>query len=184
METQHNFSYSVIRLAGLVALILCIPLVAMQFSNEVDWSAFDFLIMGLLLFVTGFGYLIMTRYVNNFTYKAAIAMAVGSTFMMIWANLAVGLIGSGPHAGNWMYLSVLVVGLIGTILSRFSATGMERTMYAMALTFITLMGIALLTGMQHYPGSSVNEILGVNTFFGGLYSIAGLLFRYVALSKK
>lgn len=183
MDTQHTFTHSILRLAGLVALILCIPLVAMQFNQEVNWSAFDFIIMGLLLFSVGFAYLIVTRYMSNIVYKAAVAMALGSTFLMLWANLAVGLIGSGPHIGNWMYLAVLVVGLIGTILSRFQAAGMERTMYAMAFTFIVLASIALLTKMYNYPSSSVNEILGVNVLFAGLFTIAGLLFRQVALSK-
>lgn len=183
MDTQHTFTHSILRLAGLVALILCIPLIAMQFSQEVDWSASDFSIMGLLLFSVGFAYLIVTRYMTNIVYKAAVAMALGSTSLMLWANLAVGLIGSGPHIGNWMYLAVLVVGLIGTILSRFQAVGMERTMYAMAFTFVVLASIALLSKMYNYPGSSINEILGVNVFFGGLFAIAGLLFRYVALTK-
>lgn len=30
------------------AILLLIPLIAMQFTNEVDWNAFDFAIMGIL----------------------------------------------------------------------------------------------------------------------------------------
>jgi hypothetical protein len=38
--------------------------------------------------------------------------------------------------------------------------------------------------MHQYPGSSVVEIIGVNTFFATLFSISGLLFRFVALQQS
>jgi uncharacterized membrane protein len=38
---------------GIVAFILAIPLVAMQFTNEVNWKLSDFVVMGALLSITG-----------------------------------------------------------------------------------------------------------------------------------
>jgi hypothetical protein len=183
MEKQQKFSTSILIVALGTALILSVPLIAQQFTSEVNWSVADFLVMGVLIFSTGLSYVLITRYVTDIVYKAAIVMALGSTFLMIWANLAVGLIGSGPNLGNLMYLGVIAVGFIGTSLSRFTPAGMERTMNAMALAIILLAVIALSVNMQQYPGSSVAEIIGVNGFFAALFAISGLLFRFVAIMQ-
>jgi hypothetical protein len=184
MKTQNTFSKSLGFVALVTALILSVPLIAMQFTTEVDWSIGDFIVMGLLIFGTGFAYVLVTRLISNLVFRIAIAFALCTTFFMIWANLAVGLIGSGPHAGNLMYLGVIAVGIIGTIFSRFTAVGLERTMYAMAFALVLVAVIALMANMQNYPGSSVTEIVGVNGFFATLFAVAGLLFRYVAIEQQ
>ena len=96
MKKQISLSQSIFWVALITALILSIPLVAMQFTNEVDWSLPDFIIMGALIFGTGFSYVLLTRSSSNIMYRAAVALAIGSTFLLIWVNLAVGLIGSRP----------------------------------------------------------------------------------------
>ena len=183
MQTQFKFFQTLPGVAVLTGLILMIPLIAMQFSPEVDWSAFDFLIMGLLLFSTGAGFVLITRQVSNMVYRAGMAGAVGTTFLMIWANIAVGLIGAGPHWGNFMYAGVVAVVLIGTYLSEFTAKGMERTMIAAAVSLVVLAAVALAAGMADYPASSTVEILAVNGFFFTLYFVSALLFRFVALEQ-
>lgn len=157
--------------------LLMVPLVAMQYTKEVDWSLSDFLIMGTLLFGTGSSYVLVTRYAINIIYKAALAVAIGTAFLMVWANLAVGLIGSGPHWGNLMYIGVLAVVVTGAFLSMFSPEGMARTMYTTALSLVSIAIIALLAGMDKYPDSSLVGIIGVNSFFGLLFALAGSLFH-------
>lgn len=49
--------------------LLMIPLFAMQFTNEVDWSIGDFLIMGILLFGTGTLCEIVFRKTRRITYR-------------------------------------------------------------------------------------------------------------------
>ncbi|NOT73574.1 MAG: hypothetical protein HOP08_01510 [Cyclobacteriaceae bacterium] len=178
---KTTFSQSVLIVAIVTGVLLSIPLIAMQFSNEVDWSAADFIVMGALIFGIGFSYVLITRYVTNLVYRIAVAMALGSTFLLIWANLAVGLIGSGPNAANLMYIGVIAVGIVGTILSRFTAGGMERAMYLMAGSLIVIAAILLVTNIYQRTDSSVTEVIAVNSFFAGLFAVAGLLFRYVAL---
>lgn len=184
MEKQQKFSRSILRVAVVVGFILLVPLVAMQFTDEVNWSVGDFIVMGALLFGIGFLYILATRYVTDSAYKIAIGFALGSTLFMIWANLAVGLIGAGPNTGNLMYLGVIAVGIIGIFFSRFTVRGMERTMYAVVVAVVLVAVIALFANMQQYPGSSVKEIVGVNAFFAILFAISGLLFRYVALEQS
>jgi len=181
MKSFINFVHSIPGVAVITLLILSIPLIAMQFTQEVDWSFMDFVIMGILIFSTGSMYVLLTRFTSNVIYRAAMGAAIGTTFLLVWANLAVGLIGGGPHAGNLMYIGVVAVVLVGTFFSNFTAKGMERVMMGAAFSLVVVAVVALLANMQSYPGSSVVEIIAVNAFFMFLYLITALLFRYVAL---
>jgi hypothetical protein len=179
MEKQKPLGESILIVAFATLLILSIPFVAMQFNTGVDWSVFDFAIAGTLLFTTGLILMFVMRTTSNLVYRVASVLGIGTVFFMFLANLAVGLIGSGPHAGNFMYIGVLIVGIIGAIRSKFNAEGMEQTMYAMAIVLAIIAAVALIMNMDEYPGSSVVEILGVNAFFAVPLLISGLLFRYI-----
>ena len=90
------------RLIGIVlavALLLLIPLIAMQFTNEVKWSPGDFLIMGVLLLGTGITCDFVLRKVKKIEYRVAIFAAVLVAFLLVWAELAVGIFGT-PFAGS------------------------------------------------------------------------------------
>jgi len=179
MEKQVKFYQSIPAVALGTGLLLMVPLVAMQFTDEVDWNVFDFFIAGALLFGTGTLFVLILRVPENIVYKSAMGLAIGTTFFMIWANLAVGLIGSGPNPGNLMYIGVLAVLIIGIYLSRFKPAGLEHAMFATAFALLLVAIIALLAGMHQYPQSSVLEIIGVNLFFATPYILSGLLFRYI-----
>ena len=184
MDKQRNFNKSILAVAIVTVTILLVPLVAMQFTSEVDWGVGDFIIMGALIFGTGISFVFVIRYATNMVYRIAMVMAFGSTFFMIWANLAVGLIGSGPHPGNMMYLGVLALVIIGSARSRFNPIGMERVMYATAIAFVLIAVIAILANMGAYPNSSVNEIIAVNGFFATVFAISGAVFRLSEQEKS
>ncbi|KAA0208500.1 MAG: hypothetical protein EDM69_07825 [Chlorobiota bacterium] len=76
-----------------------IPLIAMQFTNEVDWSIGDFLIMGILLFGTGTLCEIVFRKTRRITYRVLFTFGLLLIFFLIWAELAVGIFGT-PFAGT------------------------------------------------------------------------------------
>ncbi len=81
------------------AILLLIPLVAMQFTNEVDWNIADFIIMGVLLIGTGLLCELVLRKVRSIKHRIIICGAVLFTFFLIWAELAVGIFGT-PFAGS------------------------------------------------------------------------------------
>lgn len=96
MVTQNK------RLLGIVlgvALILSIPLIAMQFTDEVDWKLFDFVIMGVLLLGTGLVCELLIRKVRNMNYRIGLIALALVVLFLIWAELAVGIFGS-PFAGS------------------------------------------------------------------------------------
>lgn len=83
----------------LVAAILMIPFIAMQFTDEVNWKLFDFILMGSLLFLVGLVLDLVMRKVKKLPYRVAISVIIVLTFILIWAELAVGIFGS-PFAGS------------------------------------------------------------------------------------
>lgn len=173
-------------LIGRVALgtlaILAIPLVAMQFNTEMQWGPADFIIMGMLIFGTGL-LLVLTFTLGrekHIAYKIGWVITVGATFAMIGLNLAVGLIGAGPNPGNFLYLGVMGVLILGVYWSGLRAARLETAVIATAIALLLVIAIALLTGMHHYPESSVLEIVGVNLFLAVPYLLAGGFFSYAA----
>lgn len=78
---------------------MLIPLIAMQFTNEVDWSISDFVIMGILLSGTGFLFELVLRKVNTSRGRVMLCATVLLVFLLIWVELAVGIFGS-PFAGS------------------------------------------------------------------------------------
>lgn len=69
--------------------ILLIPLVAMRFTSEVQWTLSDFAIMGAILFVTGT--LIDLALHTLGRYRIAAILAIVFLFLWLWVELAVGL---------------------------------------------------------------------------------------------
>ncbi len=79
--------------------LLLIPFIAMQFTAEVNWSLFDFLVMGTLLLVTGLGIELVLRKVKTVKNRVFLLLAVLALFLLVWAELAVGVFGT-PFAGS------------------------------------------------------------------------------------
>ena len=77
-------------IALVTGLILMIPLVAMQFTSEVNWGVSDFIVMGVLLFGMGFIYVHVAR-VTPRKYRILIGTVVVAALLWIWAELAVGV---------------------------------------------------------------------------------------------
>ena len=84
---------NVIYLALVTASILMVPLVAMQFTDEVMWTLSDFVFAGILIFGTGLLYQLATGLTANTAYRAGMGLALATTFILLWINGAVGVIG-------------------------------------------------------------------------------------------
>ena len=90
------------RLIGIVvtvAFLLLIPLIAMQFTDEVNWSSLDFVTAGVLLLSTGLLCELVIRKIKNARYRIAICAVLLGALALIWIELAVGIFGT-PFAGS------------------------------------------------------------------------------------
>jgi len=78
---------------------LLIPFIAMQFTDQVNWSPFDFLVMGFLLFSTGGAIELSWRKLKKRKYRLLFLFLILFLFLLIWAELAVGIFGT-PFGGS------------------------------------------------------------------------------------
>ena len=88
-----------IGILGTIAVLLCIPLVAMQFTNEVNWTFSDFAIAGGLLLGTGLLIETVARNIKDKKIRIGITVAILIVLALVWAELAVGIFGN-PFAGS------------------------------------------------------------------------------------
>jgi len=80
---------------GGATFLLLLPLVAMQFTDEVVWDLADFVIFGALLGVALGGYELAMKLTVRAAYRTAAGLAIAAAFFLIWLNLAVGIFGPG-----------------------------------------------------------------------------------------
>lgn len=161
---------------GVAACILLLPLVAMQFTDEVNWGGEDFLFAALLLGMTGLSAECVVRLARNDLTRVAAGLALGGGLLLIWGNAAGGIIGSDDNQANAMYLAVLATGVIGALIARFRAQGMVIVMVAVAIAQTAVMLIALI-GRLGLPATTPLELLAINGFFIALWLASAALFR-------
>ena len=82
-----------------VAGILLIPFIGMQISDEVNWTSSDFVIMGILLFLTGLTINFALSKFRTLKSRIIACAVILSVLFIIWAELAVGIFGT-PFAGS------------------------------------------------------------------------------------
>lgn len=88
---KPHLGTSLMFVAAVTAAILMVPLVAMQFTNEVAWTGSDFVIAGLLLAVTGLVLVAALRTLRTARARLVAAGVVAIGFLYCWAELAVGI---------------------------------------------------------------------------------------------
>lgn len=71
----------------------------MQVTEEVNWSAFDFIIMGGMLLSTGVLMEVLIRKIKIKTTRFVLLGVSLLVFLLLWAEMAVGLFGS-PISGS------------------------------------------------------------------------------------
>ena len=176
-----TLTQSITRIALATALLLLIPLVAMQFTKEVVWTLADFVFAAVVFFGAGLTYVLIARKWNSTAYRMAVGVAVAAGFLLVWVNAAVGLIGSEDNPANLLYGGVLAVALSGAIAARFRPLGLSRAMFAAALTYVLVTVVALFvwkpTGTAAEPSVYLLNVLVANGLLAALWVVSGLLFR-------
>jgi hypothetical protein len=169
---------------GGAAFLLLLPLIAMQFTAEVAWGPEDFLVMGALLFTCAGMVDLASRRAKNLSYLFGIVIAVGASFLLIWINLAVGIIGSEDNPMNLMFFGVVLLTLTGAAIARFEAGGMARAMFIGAGALSAAGAITLFVGWSLFvPGGAVG-ILFIIAFFLVLWLLSAALFLKAAKRQK
>ena len=152
---------------GVAALILLLPLAAMQFTDEVNWDWKDFVFAAVLIGGVGATLELVVRKTRSRAYRAGVALAIGAAFLTIWTNAAVGMIGDEDNVLNLMFLGVLAIAFVGALIARLKAKGMALTMIAAASAQLSAGAIGAFTDLRGGIYSAM---------FAGLWVLAAMLF--------
>lgn len=179
---QLNGAWNGWRIAGWggLAALLFLPLVAMRFTTEVDWSASDFAVMGLLLGTVGLVAELLMRQSGSVTYRAGAAIAIAAAFLLVWVNLAVGFLGDENNLANLMFFAVLAAAAGGAILVRLRPAGMARAMVAAAGVQVLIGSVALLARLGSPGAAGDHEAVMGTSLFTGLWLASAWLFHKAA----
>lgn len=156
---------------SLAVTLLALPAVAMQFTDEVNWSIGDFIAMGVMIGGAGLLLEIAVRLSGHWAYRAGALVAVLTSFFIIWVNLAVGIIGSEDNDLNLMFVGVLGTAMGGTIIAGFGARGMRNAMVATAGAQLVVAIVAAAYGYNIVP---------ISIGLAGLWLMAAALFGRAA----
>lgn len=115
----------------------------------------------------------MIRHIS--AYRGALGLALLAAFLIVWMNLAVGIIGEPYDLANLMYVAVLAIGATGAIAGRCRPGAMARAMFAMAGAQVLVTAITLI-GQLGIPPAKPMWVFVVNSLFCVLFVGSGLLF--------
>jgi hypothetical protein len=167
---------------GVAACLLLLPAIAMQFTDEVNWSVGDFVVFGLLLLGVGVPLELAVRSTGETSYRWAVGVALGAAFLLVWMSLGVGIIGADGDPANRMYFGVLAVGIVGGCIAQFRPRGMAWAMIATAIAQAGVAAIAIFGGLGR-PWSGPLELTLLNGFFVALFLGSAWLFRRAAQGR-
>jgi hypothetical protein len=158
-------------------IIFLLPVAGVFLSDEMAWDETDFVVFGAMLLVACGTYEVAMRSTGNIAYRAAVGIAVVAAFILVWINLAVGIIGSEDNPANLMFGGVLAIGIIGALLVRSRPLGMARTLIAMAAGQALAGGVALIAGWGSTGANWPRPIIVLTAVFTAAWLLSAWLFR-------
>ena len=179
---QHGWRRSPWRLLlwAIPTGLLILPAVAMQFTEEVQWTGFDFVFAFVLLFGTTGLIDLAIRKGGSTPYRLGAGLAVMISFLLVWINGAVGIIGNEDNPANLVYIGQILIAAVGSVMARFEARGMMFAMFATATVqaLVTVTALVIGLGAGDPPGAAGLAML--NGVFLALWLISAGLFRMAA----
>lgn len=143
---------------GFAVLLLLVPLAAMRVTDEVNWTAGDFIFAAVLLGSVGVAFEWAVRRSCNRAFRTGMALALAAASLTLWSNGAVGLIGEEDEPLNLVFVGVPVLALLGSVLAHFRAKGMALTMRVAAVVHLLGSALGLLIDVR---GGILSAVLAV-----------------------
>ncbi|MDX1460972.1 MAG: hypothetical protein R3348_07940 [Xanthomonadales bacterium] len=163
---------------GTAAIALALPWVAMQFTEEVNWTAGDFVIFGAMLLAACLAWEIATTLSASRLYRTGVGLAVAATFLLTWINLAVGIVGPPEHPVNAWLFAAPAAGLAVATLGRFNA----RAMAGAALVAAVVQAITAIVALAQGLDAPATPLIGLTLLFTMMWLVSAALFHRAAHS--
>jgi hypothetical protein len=153
---------------GTAAFLWLVPLVAMQFTAEVNW-------------IETIAYGAVALRTCNRAYQFAAGVALATAFLLGLVNGAVGIIGNENQPANLLYSGVIGIGVVGALVARFRPRGVSRVLLAVALAQALVPVIAPIIWPQvSWGAAGMSGVFTLNAVFVLLFVASSWLFRHAA----
>lgn len=126
----------------LVGWAVPVGLLSIPWLARWPWTASDFIVAGAMFAIVGGSFELAVRASGSLSYRLGAAVALATAFLLVWINLAVGIIGSEDNPLNLLFFGVIALGLAGSLAARFRAAGMALAM-TIAAAMQALIGLAV-----------------------------------------
>lgn len=157
---------------GAVVLLLT-PLVAMQFTHEVQWTEAEFIIAFAITGIIGALAELNVLITSNRFSRAGGFFAILAGSLVFWSNLGIGMIGNRGDTVNLLFGLVLLIAIIGAWLSSLHRHVLPAAMLAAGTVQCAIGLLGGIWGSDFWGG--VFTIL-----LSALWWIAGLLYAIEA----
>lgn len=160
--------------------LLLVPLIAMQYSDEVQWTAFDFVFAGGMLFGSLAVFELALWRAPSLAYLGGVIFALGTSFVLIWVSGAVGIIGSEDNPANLWFLGIPLLVAIWAVAGMFRARVLMLVMFAAALAQVAIGAWAVIGNLGAEDPNWPMDAIGATVVLSIGWLLAGGLFRVAA----
>jgi hypothetical protein len=123
------------------------------------------------------------RVAPNRFYRGGAGLALLGAFLLVWANLAVGIVGSENNPDNQLFFVALLIGIGGIVGAGAKGDGMARAMLTTAIAIAAAFLFAE-TGVRTEP-TAKPIVEGISTsIFVILFLASAWLFRRAAIDQS
>lgn len=164
---------------GAAAGLILLPLVAMRFTSEVNWTGSDFIFAIIMFGSVGLGLELAVRRGNR-AYTAAAGVAMLISFLSVWFTGAVGIIGNEAEDSNLLFIGVVAVALAGSVIALFRPKGMAVAMLVAAVAQLSVPFIASVIRDSKLSAIWAPEVIILTILFTAGWLASARLFQSAA----
>lgn len=158
-----------------VAALLSLPW-ATQVGTQ--WKPIAFLLAGGFIIGCMLVYEFAAGRSASAAYRAGVAVAGATSFLIVWINVAVGIVDEDDPANLGYFLTILMA-MVGAFAAAFRASGLVRAMLGVAaVQMILALIVATAPSTEHPLGVTI-----ISSFFGALWLISAGCFRKAAAAR-
>ena len=154
------------------AALLVSSALVLHIGTGWQWKPVAFALAGTWIVGSLIVYELVARRSASAAYRAGVAIAAATSFLIVWINVAVGMVGEDDPA-NLSFFMLIVMAAVGAFAAAFRAEGMARAMLGVA-------GAQALVAVAIATAPSTEQPLGVlmlNSLFVALWLISAALFH-------
>lgn len=115
---------------------------------------------------------------GRIAYRMGVGVALAASFLQVWINLAVGIVGSEDNPVNQGFYGVVVAAAACAFTARFQPAGMARAMLATAgVQALLAMAVATAPSTARDEPMGAIGVLALSGAFAALWLISAALFH-------